>query len=80
MTTATLGHTLQRYTIARHWIDRQWHDSVQHKNSLNPASSEMIGATRSRREDDTREAAAPPFTSSTRWTRNVDQQMKGDPT
>ena len=29
--------------IAKHWIDGHWRDSVQHLDSFNPATGEVIG-------------------------------------
>ena len=58
MTIATVGHTPQGHTIARHWIDGHWHDSVQHKDSINPATGEVIGRYALAGEDEAREAVA----------------------
>ncbi len=30
--------------VARHWIDGQWRDSADHRDSIDPASGEKIGA------------------------------------
>jgi betaine-aldehyde dehydrogenase len=30
--------------VARHWIDGEWRDSAEHRDSINPASGEKIGA------------------------------------
>lgn len=30
--------------LAQHWIDGQWRDSAEHRDSINPASGEKIGA------------------------------------
>ena len=43
MTTATVGDTRQATAIARHWIDGGWRDSTAHKDSINPATGEVIG-------------------------------------
>ena len=29
--------------IARHWINGQWRDSAEHRDSINPATGEVIG-------------------------------------
>ena len=31
-------------SVARHWIDGQWADSDEHRNSVNPATGEVIGS------------------------------------
>jgi len=31
-------------TVARHWIDGQWSDSGEHRDSVNPATGEVIGS------------------------------------
>ena len=58
MTTATLGHTDQALAIARHWIDGRWRDSAKHKDSINPATGEVIGRYAVAGEDEAREAVA----------------------
>ena len=55
MTTATLGHTDQALAIARHWIDGRWRDSAKHKDSINPATGEVIGTYAVAGEDEARE-------------------------
>ena len=30
-------------TIAKHWIDGRWRDSPQHRDSVDPATGEVIG-------------------------------------
>ena len=30
-------------TIAKHWIDGRWRDFPQHRDSVNPATGEVIG-------------------------------------
>ena len=58
MTTATVGDTLQAAAIARHWIDGHWRDSAEHKDSINPATGEVIGRYALAGEDEAREATA----------------------
>jgi hypothetical protein len=43
MTTVTIGDTRQATDIARHWIDGRSRDSADHKDSINPATGEVIG-------------------------------------
>jgi len=57
MTTATVGDTRQATAIARHWIDGGWRDSAEHKDSINPATGEVIGRYALAGEDEAREAA-----------------------
>src|SRR5918995_6632709 len=58
MTTATVHDTRQATAIARHWIDGSWRDSAAHKDSINPATGEVIGRYALAGEDEAREAAA----------------------
>ena len=58
MTTATVGDTRQATAIARHWIDGGWRDSAAHKDSINPATGEVIGRYALAGEDEAREATA----------------------
>ncbi len=58
MTTATLGDARQATAIAQHWIDGCWRDSAEHKDSINPATGEVIGRYALAGEDEAREAAA----------------------
>jgi acyl-CoA reductase-like NAD-dependent aldehyde dehydrogenase len=44
--------------IARHWIDGGWRDSAEHKDSINPATGEVIGRYAIAGEDEAREAVA----------------------
>ena len=45
MSATQLRTNLQTATrIARHWIDGQWRDSADHRDSIDPASGEKIGA------------------------------------
>jgi len=45
MLTASQGRAAMRETpVARHWIDGQWRDSAEHRDCINPASGEKIGA------------------------------------
>jgi betaine-aldehyde dehydrogenase len=53
MTPATVAGAL-----ARHWIDGQWRDSAEHRDSLNPATGEVIGRYAFAGEDEAREATA----------------------
>jgi acyl-CoA reductase-like NAD-dependent aldehyde dehydrogenase len=41
--TRSQAHTAEATPSARHWIDGQWRDSVDHRDSINPASGEKIG-------------------------------------
>ncbi len=50
MTTATIGDMRQATAIARHWIDGSWRDSAEHKDSINPATGEVIRLLRGRRK------------------------------
>jgi len=43
MTPATVGDTRQATAIARHWIAGGGRDSAEHKDSINPATGEVIG-------------------------------------
>ena len=45
-------------TIARNWIDGEWRDSTRHKDSVNPATGEVIGRYALAGEDETRHAIA----------------------
>jgi acyl-CoA reductase-like NAD-dependent aldehyde dehydrogenase len=58
MTTATIGHARHATTLARHWIDGQWRDSAVHKNSINPATGDVIGRYALGGEDEARVATA----------------------
>src|SRR5512145_3205794 len=58
MTTATVGDTRQATAIARNWIDGRWRDSAEHKDSINPATGEVIGRYALAGEDEAREAVA----------------------
>ena len=58
MTTATLGDPRQATAIARHWIDGRWRDSAEHKDSIDPATGEVIGRYALAGEDEGREAVA----------------------
>ena len=44
--------------VARHWIDGQWHDSADHRDSINPASGEKIGAYALGKEEEAADAVA----------------------
>src|SRR5574341_1054714 len=44
--------------VARHWIDGQWRDSADHRDSINPASGEKIGAYAFGKEVETADAVA----------------------
>jgi len=44
--------------VARHWIDGQWRDSADHRDSINPASGEKIGAYALGKEDEAAAAVA----------------------
>ena len=44
--------------VARHWIDGQWRDSADHRDSINPASGEKIGAYAVGKEDEAADAVA----------------------
>jgi betaine-aldehyde dehydrogenase len=61
MTTATVGPSPQTTAIARHWIGGCWRDSVEHKDSFNPATGEVIGRYALAGEDEAREATAAAF-------------------
>jgi betaine-aldehyde dehydrogenase len=58
MTTATVGDTRQATVIAQHWIDGHWRDSADHRDSINPATGELIGRYALAGEDEAREAVA----------------------
>lgn len=58
MTTAIVGDTLQAAVIARHWIDGRWRDSLEHKDSINPATGDVIGRYALAGRDEAREATA----------------------
>ncbi len=58
MTTATIDETRPATAIARHWIDGRWRDSPEHRDSINPATGEVIGRYALAREDEAREATA----------------------
>ncbi len=58
MTIATVGNTRQATAFARHWIDGRWRDSARHKDSINPATGEVIARYALAGEDEVREAAA----------------------
>jgi betaine-aldehyde dehydrogenase len=58
MRTVTVGDTRQATAIARHWIDGGWRDSAKHKDSLNPATGDVIGRYALAGEDEAREATA----------------------
>ena len=58
MTTATFENTHQALAVARHWIDGRWRDSAKHKDSINPATGEVIGRYAVAGEDEAREAVA----------------------
>ncbi|MGH8639019.1 MAG: aldehyde dehydrogenase family protein, partial [Burkholderiales bacterium] len=58
MTTATVGNTRQATAIARHWIDSSWRDSAEHKDSIDPATGNVIGHYAVAGEDEAREATA----------------------
>ena len=58
MTTATAGDTRQATVIAQHWIDGHWRDSADHRDSINPATGELIGRYALAGEDEAREAVA----------------------
>ena len=44
--------------VARHWIDGRWRDSAEHRESIDPASGETIGAYAFGREDEAADAVA----------------------
>ena len=58
MSTATVDDTRPATTFARHWIDGRWRDSAEHRDSINPATGEVIGRYALAREDEAREATA----------------------
>ena len=58
MTTATNDDTREATAIARHWIDGHWRDSAEHRESINPATGEVIGRYARAGEDEAREATA----------------------
>jgi acyl-CoA reductase-like NAD-dependent aldehyde dehydrogenase len=55
---ASVGDTRQATAIARHWIDGRWRDSAEHKDSINPATGEVIGGYALAGEDEARDAVA----------------------
>jgi acyl-CoA reductase-like NAD-dependent aldehyde dehydrogenase len=55
---ASVRNTRQATAIARHWIDGRWRDSAEHKDSINPATGEVIGRYALAGEDEAREAVA----------------------
>lgn len=58
MTTVTVGDTRQATAVARHWIDGAWRDPGEHKDSINPATGEVIGRYALAGENEAREATA----------------------
>ena len=57
--TASQARAAVRATrVARHWIEGQWRDSADHRDSINPASGERIGAYVLGKEDETADAVA----------------------
>jgi betaine-aldehyde dehydrogenase len=58
MTTASISDTSQATTLAQHWIDGRWRDSAEHRDSINPATGEVIGRYALAGEDEAREAVA----------------------
>ena len=55
---SSVGDTRQATAIARHWIDGRWQDSAENKDSIDPASGEVIGRYALAGEDEAREAVA----------------------
>jgi betaine-aldehyde dehydrogenase len=55
MTTATAQNFLHS-EHARHWINGEWHDSPEHKDSINPATGEVIGRYAVAGRDEARDA------------------------
>ena len=59
MTPTTLvGDMRSASAIAQHWIDGRWRDSAEHKDSVNPATGEVIGRYALAGEDGARAATA----------------------
>ena len=58
MTTASVGDTRQATAVAQHWIDGRWRDSAVHKDSINPATGEVIGRYALAGENEARDAVA----------------------
>ena len=57
--TASQARAAVRATrVGRHWIEGQWRDSADHRDSINPASGERIGAYVLGKEDETADAVA----------------------
>ena len=36
--------TTTKTSVAQHWIDGEWTDSEEHRDSVNPATGEIIGS------------------------------------
>ena len=47
-----------RQAAAHHWIDGRWQDSADHRDSVNPATGEVIGRYAVARETEARDATA----------------------
>ena len=59
MTQTTLvGDMRNAGAMAQHWIDGRWRDSAEPKDSVNPATGEVIGRYALAGEDEAREATA----------------------
>jgi acyl-CoA reductase-like NAD-dependent aldehyde dehydrogenase len=56
MTTATIGPSRPTTAVAQHWIAGSWRDSGEYRNSINPATGEVIGRYTLAGESEAREA------------------------
>ena len=56
MSTAASRDMLPATALARHWIDGEWRDSLKHRDSVNPATGEVIGRYALAGEGEAREA------------------------
>ena len=56
--TTLVGDMRSASAIAQHWIDGRWRDSAEHKDSVNPATGEVIGRYALAGEDEARATTA----------------------
>ncbi len=63
MTTATIDHSRRTTAVAQHWIAGSWRDSGEYRDSINPATGEVIGRYTLAGEREAREATAAALTA-----------------
>lgn len=76
MTTSTTAHVPVDELLARHWINGDWRDSASHRDSVNPATGEVIGRHALAGEEEAREAVAAALVAFQRTAWKNDRELR----